>query len=418
MKVLVIGSGAREHALAWRISQEAEVFASPGNPGISDIAPCFELPLLDITSHVELARKLAVDLVVVGPEDPLIMGLGDALRSAGITVFGPSGKAAWLEGSKAFCKEILQKAEAPTAQYKSFTSVVEARAYIDSCEANGWHVVVKASGAALGKGVTVCNSSEEAYEAVEKAMVEKIFGPAGETVVIEERIDGREFSLLTICSGDTIRSLPVARDYKRAQDNDEGPNTGGMGSFSPVGSISDDLVKECEDRIVRPSLAAMRAEGKPFNGLLFSGIMVKDAKLYCLEFNVRFGDPETQSVMPRLGKGFLECLIASAKEEPLPEIEILQKNTVSVVVASGGYPGSYDNGKEIHLSPMPSDVLLFHAGTANRDGKLITNGGRVLTVTATADTREAARAKAYEGVQNVCFEGMQYRSDIALTDSI
>lgn len=416
MKVLVVGSGGREHALVWRLLQDAEVFAAPGNPGIAEIAECFPIAPDDASGIADLCSRLSIDLVVVGPEAPLIDGLATCLRASGIRVFGPDTGAAQLEGSKAFSKDLMASAGVPTARFGSFNHLFPALAFARQLFEEGGGAVVKASGAALGKGVVVCESAEEADDALRSMLEERTFGSAGSLVVVEERLVGREFSLLTLCSEAGYRSLPVAQDYKRIFDGDRGPNTGGMGSYSPVGWIDDSLVRKTEERVVEPMLAELSKRGLPFRGVLFSGIMVMGGEPLCLEYNVRFGDPETQSVMPRLGAGFLEALVACADGQPVPEISVLAQSAVTVVVAAKGYPGTVSKGAEITIGAMPAGVQVFHAGTFLSDGRLVASGGRVLGVTATAGKVEEARRLAYEGIAQVAFEGMQFRRDIAAPD--
>ncbi|MEA2552513.1 MAG: phosphoribosylamine---glycine ligase [Fimbriimonadaceae bacterium] len=418
MRILVIGSGGREHALAWKLAQEAEVHAAPGNPGIAEDCVVHDIPTTDFPALIGLAKGLAVDLVVIGPENPLIEGLADHLRAEGIPTFGPSAESAQLEGSKAFSKALMQAANVPTAEFQSFSDSARARAYARDMFKSGRRVVVKASGTALGKGVIVCDNSEQAERAIANMIDENEFGNAGSTIVVEERLQGREFSLLTLCSDDDFYSLPIAQDYKRAQDRDRGPNTGGMGSYSPVPWISGDLVKQAEEEIVRPILQSMRGCG--YRGVLFSGLMVQDGRAYCLEYNVRFGDPETQAIMMRLGSGFADALLACAKGEPIPRPDVKDNAAVCVVVASANYPGPVEKGYVI-LPPekIPEGSKLFHAGTAQKDGDLVTNGGRVFGATASGDTLEDARERAYELARAVRFQGAWFRSDIAhLRDAV
>ncbi|MBL8061324.1 MAG: phosphoribosylamine--glycine ligase [Chthonomonas sp.] len=411
MRILVVGSGGREHALVWKLSQEAEVIAAPGNPGMD--CECFDVSATDLVGMESLCQRLAPDLVVVGPEDPLVAGLGDRLRTAGFNVFGPNADGAQLEASKAFSKEMMLRAGVPTASSGTFTDPEEALAYSSERFEAGFQVVVKASGNALGKGVVICLTLDEAEDAIAEMMIEGAFGEAGRTVVIEDRLIGREFSLLTIVSDGQFASLPVARDYKRALDGDRGPNTGGMGTYSPCDWISPRLLAETEARIVQPMVNQMVSDGISYRGVLFSGIMVVNGSPMCLEYNVRFGDPETQSVVRRLGFGFGEVLMAAAKGEPLPAVEASSDAAVTVVVASAGYPGSIKKGLPIQLEEMPEGVVVYHAGTKLSESQLVTNGGRVLAVSAIGKDLDEARELAYRGVAQVRFDGAFFRKDIA-----
>jgi phosphoribosylamine--glycine ligase len=363
----------------------------------------------DIGGILALARNEEVDLAVIGPEDPLIVGLADELRAGGIAVFGPGRDGAALEGSKAFSKQLMREAAVPTAGFEVFTDADLAHAYVSSSSRK---LVIKASGAALGKGVIVTDTAEEAHEAVDDILVDGAFGESGRTIVIEERLAGREFSLLTLCSEAGIYSLPVAQDYKRALDGDRGPNTGGMGSISPVDWVTPDLVLRTEDLVAKPILAALARRGISYRGVLFSGLMLSEDDLSCLEYNVRFGDPETESVMLRIGFGLGEALMACALGRPIPPIEVLDNAAVTVVVASGGYPNAYEKGKPIEIGELPLDARAFHAGTVEREGRLVTNGGRVLAVSASAADVAGARALAYEAVKAVKFDGAYCRRDI------
>lgn len=406
----MVGSGGREHALALKLSQDpgVEVICAPGNPGIAAFAPCFPIAATALDELVVLALSEQVDLVVVGPEDPLVLGLADMLRSQGVSTFGPGSDGARLEGSKAFSKAIMEEAGVPTAEGKSFQDPGSAKDYIRSKWDSGRKVVIKASGNALGKGVIVAETLEEAIQAVDDLQA---LGEAGETLVVEDRLFGREFSLLTLVNGSDIFSLPVAQDYKRIFDGDQGPNTGGMGTYSPVPWINPEWITTAEEKIVRPAIQALKAKGIDYRGVLFSGIMVENDAVYCLEYNVRFGDPETQSVMNRIGEGLSQALLACANGEPIPAIPVLDNAVCTVVVASEGYPGPVVKGREIALGSVPENVTVYHAGTA-QPNKLVTSGGRVLGVTATATSLVDARRLAYEGVSQVCFEGMQFRTDI------
>jgi phosphoribosylamine--glycine ligase len=336
------------------------------------------------------------------------------LRADGIPVFGPAAAGAKLEGSKAFSKEIMDRAGVPTALYRTFTVAEEANQFATELFNTGKGAVVKASGAALGKGVVVCNSLSEAKDAIEMMLVDNVFGESGSTIVIEERLRGREFSLLTIASGTSFTSLPVAQDYKRALDHDRGPNTGGMGTYSPVSWLNEREIREAEASIARPALEELARQDIPYRGVLFSGIMVQDGKPLCLEYNVRFGDPETQTVMMRIGSGLSGLLFAAACGEQLDPIKVENNHVVSVVIASGGYPGAYEKGKTITLpSSLPDNAQIFHAGTQRVQGQLVTAGGRVLCVTASGPDIEEARTTAYRVCESINFEGAYYRKDIA-----
>lgn len=413
MKVLILGSGGREHALAWKLAQEAEVFVTPGNPGMAEVATLCSVPANDQSGVAALCHDLRPDLVVVGPEDPLIAGIADHLRNEGFAVYGPQQNAATLEGSKAWSKKLMAEAGVPTAAFASFEDPDAARAFAHERFAAGRQVAVKASGNALGKGVVVALTLEEAEEAIQSMMVDREFGEAGSTVVIEDRLVGHEFSLLSVVSDGRFVSLPVAQDYKRALDGDRGPNTGGMGTYSPVPHLSDDLIREAEELLVAPMVRLLEEKGIPYRGTLFTGVMVVEGKPWCLEYNVRFGDPETQSVVRRLGRGFADLLMAAATGQSFPEFEVKQNAVVTVVVASGGYPGPYAKGVPITLGEMPESVVVFHAGTGQREGQWVTTGGRVLAVSAEATTLEEARRLAYQGVDQIQFEGKMVRTDIA-----
>lgn len=417
MRILVVGSGGREHALAWKLSQEAEVHVAPGNPGMAADAELHPVSIQDFPALAALAKDISADLVVVGPEDPLIAGLADELRAQGIATFGPSAADARLEGSKAFSKALMREASIPTAAFQTFTESGTARAYAREMFQRERAVVVKASGAALGKGVVVCDDVEDAERAISAMIDDQEFGGAGSTIVVEERLKGPELSLLSLCSGEHYLSLPTAQDHKRAYEKDEGPNTGGMGTYSPVPWIDEALIAKAEAQIVAPLLRSLK--GTEYRGLLFSGLMIQDGQPYCLEYNVRFGDPETQSVMMRLGRGFADALLACANGEPIPPVEVLPCHSVCVVVASANYPGPVTKGVRISLpTRVPAGSKIFHAGTALKDGQLVTNGGRVFGATATGPTLEAAREAAYALARSIEFNGAWFRSDIALQPAL
>lgn len=412
MRILVVGSGGREHALAWKLSSEAEVFCAPGNPGIAEDATVIPVSAKDHASLAQLVKQESIDLVVVGPEDPLIEGLADHLRSIGVAVFGPGADAAQLEGSKAFSKEIMVAANVPTAQHEAFTEAEPALDYVRAVYGQGRQVAVKASGNALGKGVVVADTLEQAKTAVQSMLVDRIFGEAGSNVVIEDRLIGREFSLLTLVGDHNIYSLPIAQDHKRAFDGDQGPNTGGMGTYSPCQWVSDDLVRQAEEQMVLPAIAELRKRGSSYRGVLFTGVMVQDGVPYCLEYNVRFGDPETQSVLARIGSGFADALFQAATGSEIVAPQVLERAAATVVIASGGYPGSYAKGVPIEIDALPANTKLFHAGTAMKDGQLVTAGGRVFGLTGWAEDAQTARKIAYDALKNVRFDGAFYRNDI------
>ncbi len=408
----MVGSGGREHALVWKLAQEAEVFAMPGNPGIAQVAECFDCELFDLPSEC-ISR--AIDLVVIGPENPLIDGLADQLRAVGIVVFGPGADGARLEASKAFSKDLMIRSGVPTATHKTFSDASLALEYCQEAYGSGKQLAIKASGAALGKGVVVCSTLEEAFDAIDMMMVSAELGESGKIVVCEERLVGREFSLLAVCNGSSFISLPVAQDYKRALDGDRGPNTGGMGTYSPVGWLSADLVRQSEEEIIAPALRQLRQDGVDYRGVLFAGVMVQDGKPLCLEYNVRCGDPETQTVVRRIGSGFLELLNNAALGRPLAPVPVQNEAAITVVMASAGYPGSYDKGLSMSIpSGLPPGVEVFHAGSRLAKGGLVTNGGRVLGVSAIGSTLEDARASAYETTRQISWSGSWCRSDIGL----
>jgi phosphoribosylamine--glycine ligase len=412
MRILVVGGGGREHALSWALAREAEVICAPGNPGIADDVEVAPVASQDTDGLVALAGQQGVDLVVVGPEDPLVNGLADRLRASQITTFGPGAAGAELEASKAFSKDFMAEAGVPTARFSSFQGSEAALAFVSELAAQGSGVVVKASGNALGKGAIVCEDEQHARETVVAMLDRRAFGDAGSTIVVEERLTGFEFSLLTLVSDSGILSLPVAQDYKRAFDGGLGPNTGGMGSCSPVAAVSAEMVSRTEAEVVLPILAALRARGIQYRGTLFSGLMVHQGRPHCIEYNVRFGDPETQSILNRLGDGFAAALLACAKGEPIPEIGVIDTCAVTVVVASAGYPDAPRKGFPISLPAEPK-AKIFHAGTSLADGKLVNSGGRVFGVSGVGPTVAEARAQAYETARQIQFEGAWMRNDIA-----
>jgi len=412
VKILVVGGGGREHALAWRLAKEAEVIVAPGNPGIAEDCETVPISAKDHAALVVLCQERNIDLVVVGPEDPLIDGLADRLREAGFPVYGPGLDGARLEGSKAFSKQVMAAAGVRTAAFETFTDPAAAVEYAKSRFDLGRGVAVKASGNALGKGVVVADEFGLAEEAVKRMMVDREFGSAGETIVVEDMLVGPEFSLLTIVGDHNYVSLPVAQDHKRAYDNDRGPNTGGMGAYSPVGWIPADMIGAVEGEIVEPTLRALKAQGITYRGTLFSGIMVDSGNPYCLEFNVRMGDPETQAVMMRIESGYAQALYDAAVGNEIPEVSISSLASLTVVVAGKDYPAQSSKGLPIQIGPIASNAKLFHAGTAVAEGQLITNGGRVIAASATGADLAEAKASAYSAADAVSFTGARYRRDI------
>jgi phosphoribosylamine--glycine ligase len=418
MRVLLVGSGGREHALAWKLAQSqrlSELHAVPGNPGIGRIATLHPGSLTDLEGITQLAVRLSPDLVVVGPEAPLAAGLADRIRDAGLACFGPSGAAARLESSKAFAKSVMQTAGVPTARAIVCDTVAAAQAAIAEM---GGRVVVKADGLAAGKGVTVCDSAAEAQAAAEGCLVEGDFGQAGRRVLVEERLEGPELSLLALCDGEHVLPLAPARDHKRALDGDMGPNTGGMGAFSPVPDAGGDLIDEIVAAVHEPVVAELARLGTPFRGCLYAGLMLTAAGPRVIEFNVRFGDPEAQVILPRLDADLLELLSRAATGSLAGAAAPATDDAcVTVVVASRGYPEAPVTGGAITgiaAADALEGVMVFHAGTAQPDGELLAAGGRVLNVTACGRDFAEARRKAYAAVDLIHLEGSMHRTDIAL----
>lgn len=408
MRILVVGSGGREHALAWSLGKEAEVTVCPGN-GLSQTQ--FSTLNCSLDDDASMAGG-QFDLVVVGPEDPLVKGLADRLRARGVVVFGPGAAGAQLEGSKAFSKELMTRAGVRTAQYQVFSSFEPALFFGLKRLSEVGGVAVKASGNALGKGVILCVTEEELQDALEAMLIERTLGDAADEVVIEDLLRGYEFSLMTLVGDHNFVSLPVARDYKRALDGDRGPNTGGMGTYSTPGWPETGLVDRVEAELVAPIVQQLKAEGIEYRGALFTGVLVQDDVPYCLEYNVRFGDPETQSFVRRLGPGFARALLAAASGEVIPQVPDIDQSVVSVVLASAGYPGSYGKGQRITLGEFGDGVEVFGAGVSMHEGQLVTSGGRVLAVSAVGASLMEARTRAYEAANQVHFEGRMMRTDI------
>ncbi|RMG32221.1 MAG: phosphoribosylamine--glycine ligase [Planctomycetota bacterium] len=419
MKVLVVGSGGREHALAWKLRQSSRVsrvYCAPGNAGTADEGTNVDIAATDIERLVRFAKSEGIDLTVVGPEAPLVAGIVDAFQDAGLTIFGPTAAAARLEGSKSFAKQIMRRANVPTADFRTFDDPEAAAAFLQSREDQPW--VVKADGLAAGKGVTVCRDRAEALQAVRRALVEGAFGEAGRTVVIEECLQGEEASILAIVDGTTIVPLESSQDHKRAYDGDRGPNTGGMGAYSPCPLIDDATMDEIAGRILVPTVHAMREAGTPFRGVLYAGLMMTGQGPKVLEFNVRFGDPEAQPVLMRLQSDLLPVLEAAARGR-LADAAALRwdpRPAVCVVMASEGYPGAYETGFPIRgleeAARLPN-VKVFHAGTARRNGEIVTAGGRVLGVTALGEDLADAKLQAYRAVKCIRWKGAWCRKDIS-----
>lgn len=416
MRVLVVGSGGREHALVWKLADSPMVdrlFCAPGNAGIAQQAECVDIGATDILQLRRFARQNSVDLTVAGPEACLVKGIVDALEPAGLKVFGPTQQAAKIEGSKVFAKQLMERHGIPTAPFRTFTAAERAKSYLEMV---GAPIVVKADGLAAGKAVIVCRTLKDAYEAVDRIMIRKEFGDAGDQIIVESCLTGQEASMIAFTDGRTIAVLPSSQDHKPAYDGDQGPNTGGMGAYSPAPVITDELAGQIEREVLVQTVHAMNREDKPYRGALYAGIMVTDAGPRVLEFNCRLGDPELQPLVMRLQSDLMPILLGTV-DGTLDEVDIRwdPRPALCVVMASGGYPIGYRKGFPIEgledVARM-EDVVVFHAGTALEDGRIATNGGRVLGVTARGDTIQEAKDRAYEAVQKIHFEKAHYRTDI------
>ncbi|MBC8283416.1 MAG: phosphoribosylamine--glycine ligase [Nitrospinae bacterium] len=416
MRVLVIGSGGREHALVWKIKQSPkveEIFCAPGNAGTNEIAENIPIAADDIEGLLQFALKNEIGLTVVGPEQPLVMGIVDRFEEKGLRIFGPNARAAELEGSKSFSKDIMKKYGLPTAEYQTFTSAERAAEYI---KAKNCPLVVKADGLAAGKGVLLCQSSEEALAAVDTIMGKRSFGEAGDQIVVEEFLEGQEISVLAFSDGQTVLLLDSAQDHKAAYDGDKGPNTGGMGAYSPAPVFTEIMQQKVRDKIMLPMVRAMQQEGRPYKGILYAGLMLTKTGPQILEFNARFGDPETQPLLVRMDNDIIP-LFEACIDGTLDQCPAHWKNesSVCVVMAAEGYPGAYQKGKAIsglkNANSIPG-VVVFHAGTQEQNGEVLTNGGRVLGVTATGENTSSAIERAYEAVGKIKWEGIHYRKDI------
>ncbi len=417
MKVLVIGGGGREHSLVWKIAQSPEVskiFCAPGNPGISELAECINITADQTSLLCEFAVKEDIGLTVVGPEAPLVDGIVDVFSKHNLKVFGPDQKAAILEDSKVFSKLLLRKHGIPTADFKCFDDHSQARHYVLS---RGAPIVVKADGLSKGKGVFVCKTNDDALLAIDSIMKDRVFGNAGDQVVIEECLIGEEVSLLAFTDGRTIVPMESSQDHKTVYDGDEGPNTGGMGAYSPVPIMTSELYRGVEKNILVPTVHAMNKEGRPYKGVIYIGLMITSAGPMVLEFNVRFGDPEAQVILTRMKSDIVPIMLATISGDlDNVDLEWLPQASVCVVMASGGYPGQYDNGKEIKgLDSLKNQegISVFHAGTKSENEKIVTNGGRVLNVVACGRDIKEAQKKVYEAVSKISFDGAHYRRDIA-----
>ncbi len=419
MDILVIGGGGREHAIVRKLKESprtGKLYCAPGNGGIAKDAECVAIGAMDIPAVVAFAKEKKIDLVFVAPDDPLAAGMVDALEKEGIPAFGPRANAAVIEASKVFSKDLMKRYHIPTAQYEVFSEPAEAIAWIE--KNNRFPIVVKADGLALGKGVLICPDFEAAKAAVKEIMEDKVFGASGSRVVVEEFLTGPEVSVLAFTDGHCVKPMVSSKDHKRALDNDEGLNTGGMGTISPNPYYTDAIAKECMETIFLPTIEAMNKEGRPFKGCLYFGLMITPDGPKVIEYNARFGDPETQVVLPRLKTDFVDIVMAVV-EERLSDLTIAWSDEACacVVMASGGYPGHYEKGIAIEgldENGRVDGAVVYHAGTALRDGKFVTNGGRVLGVTALGDTLPQALEKAYAAVGKIHWDGVHYRHDIGV----
>ncbi|MFQ5455547.1 MAG: phosphoribosylamine--glycine ligase [Nitrospirota bacterium] len=418
MKILMIGSGGREHTLIWKISLNPmieKIYCANGNGGISQLAECIDIRPDEIDSLLSFAKDNSIDITVAGPELPLTLGIVDRFEEEGMRIFGPSKKAVEIESSKAFAKELMKKYNIPTGDADIFTSEDKAIAYIRE---KAFPIVIKADGLAAGKGVIIAYSQQEAIETVRSIMGEKIFGDAGQKIVIEEYIDGEEATFMAFTDGDTVIPMVSSQDHKRVYDGDKGPNTGGMGAYSPAPVITEELEKRIMDEIIVPIINGLSREERKYKGVIYAGLMIKGDAIKVLEFNARFGDPEAQVILPRLKTDIIEIMEAII-EERLKEIEIKwrEDSTICIVMSSAGYPGRYTKGKTItgiEDIQMEKDIIVFHAGTALKEGKFITDGGRVLGITATGSDLRDAIEKGYHAAGKIRFDGMHFRRDIGV----
>ena len=416
MKILIVGSGGREHAIAWAAAKSPKankIYCAPGNAGIAEFAECIDIGAMEFDKLAAFAKEKEIDLTIIGMDDPLVGGIVDVFEAEGLRVFGPRKNAAIIEGSKAFSKDLMKKYNIPTAAYETFTDPQKAVKYLETAK---MPIVLKADGLALGKGVLICKDLEEAKAGVKTLMLDKQFGDAGNEIVIEEFMTGREVSVLAFCDGKTIKCMTSAQDHKRAKDGDQGLNTGGMGTFSPSPFYTKEVEEFCEKHIYQPTMDAMAAEGRPFTGILFTGLMLTEDGPKVLEYNARFGDPEAQVVLPRMKNDMIDVMEACIDGRLADvELEFEDNAAVCVVLASDGYPEKYDKGFEIKgldTFKGKDGYYVFHAGTKFEDGKIVTNGGRVLGVVAKGDDLKAARANAYEATEWIDFANKYKRNDI------
>ena len=418
MKILLVGGGGREHALAWKLSKSSlvdKIYAAPGNAGISEIAECIDISQGDIDALKNFAFKNKIDLTVVGPEEPLVKGIVDLFNENGLRVFGPGKNAALLEGSKVFAKKLMSKYNIPTADFKIFDNSKDATDYLSKAN---FPIVIKADGLAAGKGVVIAKDFNEASEAVTNIMEEKIFGSAGDKIVVEECLLGEEASFIAVTDGEYILPFDSSQDHKPVFNNDQGPNTGGMGAYSPAPVVNESVYRKIMDKVMYPLLNGFKAEGIVYRGVIYAGLMISQGEPSVLEFNVRFGDPETQPLLSRLDSDIIDILLGSINgnlKEVAEKVKWNDSSAVCVVMASGGYPGKYEKGIEIHgLEQVKNmeNVIVFHAGTKSKNGKTVTNGGRVLGVTALNGSIENSIKKAYEAVKKISWDGVHYRDDI------
>lgn len=412
MNLLIVGGGGREHAIAWKLAQSSEadkIYAAPGSDGMADVAECVPIDVMDFEALTAFAEMHRVDLTIVGPEQPLVGGIVDFFTERGLHVFGPQRAAARIEGSKSFAKALMAKYDIPTSHYETFTDLRAAEDYVRKA---GAPIVLKADGLAAGKGVIVAMTTEEALQGLSVLMEEKKFSSAGARVVVEEYLEGDEFSLMAFVNGEKVTPLAVAQDHKRAFEGDRGPNTGGMGAYSPVPQISQSVIDEAVRTIVRPAASALVREGAPFTGVLYAGLMLTKGGPKVIEFNCRFGDPETQVVLPRLKSDLVQAILQVMRGKE-PELAWTDQTAVGAVLASKGYPGSYEKGRALgDLSHLPKDALLFHAGTKKSDSGWVTNGGRVLLVARLGNDLREARDAVNHDLERISTDAVFYRKDI------